>query len=88
MDSIVTENDFNDAFIRLEKVSTTKPRTSARLSIDVNTNDGVKRKTITAKVEEDLYKLSKNREIYKQGYIINGIDVEAGTTRMFFRSAH
>lgn len=77
MDSIVTENDFNDAFIRLEKVSATKTRTSARLSIDVNTNDGVKRKTVNAKVGDDLYKLSKNREIYKQGYIINGIDVEA-----------
>ena len=77
VDSIVTENDFNDAFVRLEKVSATKTRTSARLSIDVNTNDGVKRKTITAKVGEDLYKLSKNREIYKQGYIINGIDVES-----------
>lgn len=77
VDSIVTENDFNDAFIRLERVSATRTRTSARLSIDVNTNDGVKRKIITAKVGEDLYKLSKNREIYKQGYIINGIDVEA-----------
>ncbi len=77
VDSIVTENDFNDAFIRLEKVSATKTRTSARLAIDINTNDGVKRKTITAKVGEDLYKLSKSREIYKQGYIINGIDVEA-----------
>ncbi|MCD4811376.1 DEAD/DEAH box helicase family protein [bacterium] len=77
VDSIVTENDFNDAFIRLEKVSATKTRTSARLSIDVNTNDGVKRKIVSAKVGEDLYKLSKNREIYKQGYIINGIDVES-----------
>jgi type III restriction enzyme len=75
VDSIVTENDFNNAFIRLEKVSATKTRTSARLSIDVNTNDGVKRKTVTAKVGDDLYKLSKNREIYRQGYIINGIDV-------------
>ena len=41
VDSIITENDFNDAFIRLEKASATKTRTSARLSIDVNTNDGV-----------------------------------------------
>jgi type III restriction enzyme len=77
VDSIITENDFNDAFIRLEKVSATKTRTAARLSIDVNTNDGVKRKTVTAKVGDDLYQLSKSREIYKQGYIINGIDVES-----------
>ena len=78
VDSIVTENDFNDAFIRLEKVSATKTRTSARLTIDINQKDGVARKTVTAKVGDDLYKLSKNREIYKQGYIINGIDVESG----------
>jgi len=77
VDSITTENDFNDPFIRLEKVSATKTRTSAGLSIDVNTNDGVKRKTVAAKVGDDLYKLSKSREIYKQGYIINGIDVES-----------
>ena len=78
VDSIVTENDFNDAFIRLEKVSATKTRTSATLTIDINQKDGVARKTVTAKVGGDLYKLSKNREIYKQGYIINGIDVESG----------
>lgn len=78
VDSIVTENDFNDAFIKLEKVSATKTRTSARLTIDVNQKDGVARKTVSAKVGDDLYKLSKNREIYKQGYIINGIDVESG----------
>ena len=77
VDSIVTENDFNDAFIKLEKVSATKTRTAARLLIDVNTNDGVKRKTVKAQVGDDLYKLSKNREIYKQGYIVNGIDVSA-----------
>lgn len=77
VDSVVTENDFNDAFVKLEKVAATKTRTSARLLIDVNANDGVKRKTVTAKVGDDLYKLSKNREIYRQGYIINGIDVGA-----------
>jgi type III restriction enzyme len=38
----------------------------------------VARKSVTAKVGDDLYKLSKNRDIYKQGYIINGIDVGSG----------
>ncbi|MCK4618849.1 MAG: DEAD/DEAH box helicase family protein [Desulfobacterales bacterium] len=78
VDSIVTENDFNDAFIKLEKVSATKTRTSAKITIDVNQKGGVARKTVAAKVGDDLYILSKNREIYKQGYIINGIDVESG----------
>lgn len=75
VDSIVTENDFNEAFICLEKVTAAKTKTSAKIKIDVNTNDGVKRKTVTAKVGDDLYDLANKRDIYKNGYIINGIDV-------------
>jgi len=75
VDSIVTENDFNEAYLCLEKVSATKTRTSAKIKIDVNTSGGVKRKTVTVKVGDDLYDLSNKREIYKDGYIINGIDV-------------
>ncbi|NLA42176.1 MAG: DEAD/DEAH box helicase family protein [Smithella sp.] len=78
VDSVVTENDFNEAFIALEKVTATRTRTSAKIKIDVNTADGVKRKTVTAKVGDDLYELSGKREIYKSGCIINGIDVGDG----------
>jgi len=78
VDSVVTENDFNEAFIALEKVAATKTKTSAKIKIDVNTADGVKRKTVTAKVGDDLYELSNKRDIYKSGYIINGIDVGDG----------
>ncbi|MDO8886165.1 DEAD/DEAH box helicase family protein [Candidatus Oleimmundimicrobium sp.] len=75
VDSIVTENDFNEAFLCLKKVTATKTRTSAKIKIDVNNPDGVKRKSVTAKVGDDLYDLSNKREIYKNGYIINGIDI-------------
>ena len=75
VDSIITENDFNEAFLCLERVTATKTGTSAKIKIDVNTSDGVKRKTIAVKVGNDLYALSNKREIYKSGYIINGIDV-------------
>jgi len=78
VDSIVTENDFNEAFVCLEKVNATKTRTSSKIKIDVNTKDGVKRKTVTVKVGDDLYELSNKREIYKDGYIINAIDVQDG----------
>jgi type III restriction enzyme len=37
VDSVVTENDFNEAFIALEKVAATKTKTSAKIKIDVNT---------------------------------------------------
>jgi type III restriction enzyme len=78
VDSIITENDFNEAFLCLERVTATKTGTSAKIKIDVNTGDGVKRKTVTAKVGNDLYALSNKRDIYKSGYIINGIDVADG----------
>ena len=78
VDSIVTENDFNEAFVSLESVNATKTRTSAKIKLDVNTKEGVKRKTVTAKVGDDLYELSGKREIYKNGYIINGIDIADG----------
>ncbi|MFA4916568.1 MAG: DEAD/DEAH box helicase family protein [Syntrophales bacterium] len=78
VDSIVTENDFNEAFVCLEKVIAAKTKTAAKIKIDVNANDGVKRKTVTAKVGDDLYDLSDKRDIYKNGYIINGIDVADG----------
>ncbi len=75
VDSIVTENDFNKALVCLEKTNATKTTTSAKVKIDVNTKDGVKRKSVTVKVGNDLYELSNKREIYKNGYIVNGIDV-------------
>lgn len=78
VDSIVTENDFNEAFVCLESVNATKTRTSAKIKLDVNTKEGVKRKAVTAKVGDDLYELSGKREIYKNGYIINGIDIADG----------
>lgn len=78
VDSVVTENDFNDAFVCLEKVNATKTRTSAKIRIDVNAKEGAVRKSITAKVGDDLYELSGGREIYKDGYIINGIDIAEG----------
>ena len=79
VDSIVTENDFNDAFVSLMKVyNPGKNSVAAKIKIDVNTKGIVKRKVVTAKLGDDLYDLSRKREIYKDGYIINGIDVANG----------
>jgi len=78
VDSVVTENDFNEAYVSLKKTVAAKTSTSAKISIDANTIDGVKRKTVSAKIGDDLYELSGKREIYKNGYIINGIDVAEG----------
>ena len=75
VDSVTAEEGFNDAFVRIEEFRSTKTSTSVRMAIDVNTDKGVKRKTVTAKIGDDLYQLSNQREIYRDGYIINAIDI-------------
>src|SRR5690554_6727475 len=63
VDSVFAEDNYNDAFVSLESVSATKTRTSAKLRIGVNQDSGVTKKSVTAKVGDDLYALSNNRQI-------------------------
>lgn len=74
VDSIIEENAFNDAFVSVESITATKTKVTAKISINSNENGGVKKKTVLVKVGDDLYKLSKEREIYADGYIIEEID--------------
>jgi type III restriction enzyme len=74
VDSIIEENAYNDAFVSVESITATKTKVTAKVSINSNENGGVRKKTITVKVGDDLYKLSNEREIYADGYIIEEID--------------
>lgn len=78
VDSVLEENSQNGAFVELTAIVATKTRITAKLTIDVNDKDGVKRKSVTVKVGDDLYNLSNNREIYRDGYIVEGIDASNG----------
>ncbi len=76
VDSVYSENDFNDAFIQLENISSAKTKITAKIKIDVNTDGGVKRKSIKIDSKNhDLYKLSGNRDQYKD-LLVNGINYE------------
>jgi type III restriction enzyme len=79
VDSVMSENAMNEAFIQLEKVNATKTKISAKVKIDYNTNKGVIKKSVTIKTGDDLYKLSNQREIYKDGFIIEETDAANGT---------
>ncbi len=79
VDSVVEENAYNDAFLVVEAIKSQKTKITAKLSIHVNTDKGVQKKSITVKVGVDLYKLSNNRHVYKDGYIIEEIDVSNQT---------
>lgn len=74
VDSIVEENAFNDAFISVESVTAAKTKVTAKVIINSNEAGSVKKKAVTIKVGDDLYKLSNEREIYGEGYIIEEID--------------
>ncbi|MEL7145332.1 MAG: DEAD/DEAH box helicase, partial [Bacteroidota bacterium] len=74
VDSIVTEDSNNEAFVGLDAIKTTKTKVTAKLTIDYNNGDSVKQKKITVKVGDDLYRLSNEREIYNNGYIVEEID--------------
>ena len=79
VDSIIEENAFNDAFISVDSITATKTKVTAKITINCNENGAggvpcVKKKSITVKVGDDLYKLSNEREIYADGYLIEEID--------------
>ena len=67
VDSVVSENAMNDAFVQVEKIQPSgKNKIIAKLKIDVNTPKGVVRKSVTVNRDKfDLYKLSGDRAIYQ-----------------------
>ena len=78
VDSVLEENSQNGAFVELIAITASKTKVTAKINIDVNGKDGVKRKSVTVKVGDDLYNLSNNREIYRNGFIVEGIDASNG----------
>ena len=74
VDSVIEENSHNAAFVSVEAIKATKTKVTAKVSIYVNDSGGVRKKAVTVKVGDDLYKLSNEREIYASGYLIEEID--------------
>ena len=74
VDAIIEENAFNDAFISVDTITATTTKVTAKITINCNENGGVKKKSLTVKVGDDLYKFSNQREIYAAGYLIEEID--------------
>lgn len=70
----VISQDKNNAFIELKEI-TNKSGLKAKIILDINEKQQLKRKTITVKLGDDLYEKSKQNPNY-QGFIIIGIDLE------------
>ena len=74
VDSVFEENSLNGAFVALESITASKTKITAKVSIDVNDKNGVKRKSVSVRAGDDLYAKSECREIYRNGYIVEEID--------------
>jgi type III restriction enzyme len=94
VDSVMSENDFNDSFIQLESVNRTGNNITAKIKIDIASISGVKRKSVTAnKNKLDLFELSGKNEKYdglkiyeidfgnKQIELSNGIMLSEGESQ-------
>lgn len=76
--SIRSDDDFNDAYIKLLKTDN-KKGIKAQVEIQKSGRDGVpKLAKIWVKQGDDLHVKSGERDIYKEGYIVQNIDCTPG----------
>lgn len=78
VDSVIELKDANQAFVEVEGFKCGKRSVSAKLSVWVNQTNGPAKKSLTVKNGDDLYALSNQREIYRDGFIVNEIDAGEG----------
>jgi type III restriction enzyme len=81
--SVTGEGGQNDAYVKLLSVDR-KSGIKAKVEIDVQADDGPKRKALTVKNETDLFVVSKERENYRDGYLITEINSEPGNEYVQF----
>lgn len=81
--SVVTKDNHNEAYIKFVGVTSKKNTIKAKIEIDKWEKGIIKRVAKEYKVDDDLYELSGNREIYK-GYIITEINAKEGEESVSF----
>lgn len=73
VDSVMSQDKFNDAYIELLDIIPKKTKITAKVSVYANVKGVVKKKTFSISDNDDLYKKT-GREIYANGYIVAGIN--------------
>jgi type III restriction enzyme len=76
VDSIVSEQSFNQAYVKVEAIKAQKTKLTAKLTIDYVGAENIIRKAFTVKNGDNLFDLSNQREMYRDGYVINEINAE------------
>lgn len=78
VDSVLSEENFNQAFISLESIKPTKTKISAKITIHVDKATGPAPKTVDIRAGEDLFVKSNHRATYKDGYVVSEINAGDG----------
>jgi type III restriction enzyme len=79
VDSVLTRDSFNAAYVEILKVSSAKTKVTAKIRMEAATASGITRKEVTAKVGDNLFALSGNRDVYREGWVIEEIDVSSAS---------
>jgi len=78
VDGVLADADRNQAFVELLSIDAKAKGMTAKVRLDVNDKTGPKRKELTLKLGEDLFKKSVGRDVYQDGYILNEIRADEG----------
>lgn len=78
VDGVTADNNYNAAFIQFKGITPGKRTIKVKLGIYANDKGGVKAKDVNCEVGSDLYVLSGNREIYKDGFSITNVNAQDG----------
>jgi type III restriction enzyme len=76
--SVISRDDYNAAYIKLEKFNRGKKRITAKISIYVNDKKGVVKKSFNVRTGDDLYELSNQRDVYKNKFCVNTLNPQHG----------
>jgi type III restriction enzyme len=85
VDSAAMPGSQNYSYLRVEKVEY-KNGVRAKLRFQVQTPNGPKERSFTAKHGSDWYELSDNGAAYRDGFIVSEIDSTPGTECVRFHS--
>lgn len=77
--SVLAKNDVNGAYVALKEFVSSKRKLTAKVEIHFQNQKETKKKTVSVVSGDDLFDKSGNHEMYRHGFIVNGLDAENGT---------
>lgn len=78
VNSILAESDPTRAFLKVEEIKNENNKFSVKLAYYEETKDGPKLKRRQFKKDDDLFIISKERETYRNGFVIDEINARPG----------